>query len=385
MGDLVTTTPRRDEPAAVAAGGDAGARLSEPVGLRAVGAYWRDVGHPTWTAPAPVVAAFVCALVVLVPLTGVICASGPALVGAASAGVGLIAVLAASARCLAWLRSVGRRVRLHRLAGQSGLAYLETETGAPRPGRPLLLRRGATSSPVISSDGAVCAPFVVGVSRPDRRRDLARWPRTLTFAELPGAVGVPDLTVRRRVGSVIPRLGSTLGASEVDLEDAFAERHRLFIADGFSTAGLRFVTVEVIAALRELSPRAELEVSDSRVYVYLPGAWPLWRPSGLSALLETIRVLSDRIAESALVPMEPDIAEDLFADPEEDGVAAPMAGPRPESASVALPILAPAAGQGGVPLAMLALLCAVATVAAVLPVAALLISALSRISPVLAG
>jgi hypothetical protein len=219
-------------------------------------------------------------------------ADGILLIALPLAALWLVAIL------VFWFVSASRGVRLQRWASSRGLAYRERMTGADRGswrGMPFagggrfivrrLLQRG---------DEMESGRFQSIPDREGNGNGAFRKPFSFVRFELP--VAVPHIVVTNRRSSVLSwagiavSRGTALGGS-LEFDATFT----LHCPPEYERDALYIFTPDVLAAMLDYAPGAELELVDDEAYLYFSKEPPLWNEDVADAMLALVTKLRSKL------------------------------------------------------------------------------------------
>lgn len=271
--------------------------LDQTPGIGTMLAYGRYAGVPWYRSFWAVSLGFVLLLVpsgaAAVSIVAIGNAKWPWFLPAIPAGWALFAGIG----LCGWIVGYLRRVRLAQFAARNHLAFADLLEQNRRPGLgfPRHLRN-IERAVVGGIHGGV--RFELGTNhsavRGNQDRVDIRKPFAFIEFELPSEV--PHIFLKNRRSRILPVSGLALSASTaLKLEGNFNETFTLLCPAGYERDALYIFTPNLMAALLDTAQDAEVELVDSRAYIYLNPRTRIWRAEKMRSIYATIDALAGRL------------------------------------------------------------------------------------------
>ena len=201
-----------------------------------------------------------------------------------------------------WCVDYVRRVRLGRFAAANGFGFADLLENQRRIGLGFPSHMRNQERSVIAARVA-SAYFTVGrntVMAP-RNTERVEIRKPFAFIELDLPSEVPHIILKNRRSRVLPLTGLGLGNSQrLSLGNEFDKVFTLMCPRGYERDALYIFTPNLMAALIDTAADAEVELVDSRVYIYLSRTTPLWRGSTMRSVFALVNALAGRFDRQTL-------------------------------------------------------------------------------------
>ncbi|MDR0591281.1 MAG: hypothetical protein LBG75_01850 [Candidatus Nomurabacteria bacterium] len=207
----------------------------------------------------------------------------------------------AVAASLCFMRISRREVRLAKFCRVNELAYRSKVRDLRIDGAPFLNNHTSLTAPLVSGvfDGEKFTLGRYSVINEDRESNVqVRRPFTFALSSLPRSV--PHIILKNRRSRIIPLIGATSANAKLTLEGDYSDKFTLICPKNYEQDALRIFTPDVIAAVYDFAPDAEIELVDNRLFIYTRDGKALRYPEKMMQLFGLLARLDsyfDRQAE----------------------------------------------------------------------------------------